>query len=340
MRSATVLCLVMAVLAPDAGAGNVRRLLLEDYRDRVAAGWIGQMVGVEWGLPTEFKFRRIIPDDKVPVWTPKMVNGAYDNDDLFVEMTFLKTLDRCGLFASSCEAGIDFANSRFGLCAANWVGRDNLRRGLAPPASGHASANPCADDIDYQIESDYAGLFSPGLPQNAIRLGDVFGRMVSDGDGLWAGQFMGGLYAEAFFTDDIDRLLDAGLACIPAESQYAQMVRDVRAWHRENPGDWSVTWRKIKARYIDDPAYHRGRIDQLGSDVKPNGAFVVAGLLYGGGDIRESMRLAMRGGWDSDCNPSSVGGVLATAKGLASLRAAFDIDLDRTGHAAVDEGHG
>ena len=52
------------------------------------------------------------------------------------------------------------------------------------------------------------------------------------GDGVWAGQFIGTLYAEAFFTDDVDALLDAVLAAIPAESDYAQMVRNVRAWHR------------------------------------------------------------------------------------------------------------
>jgi len=33
-------------------------------------GWIGQIIGVVWGSPTEFKFNdAIIPEDKVPAWT-------------------------------------------------------------------------------------------------------------------------------------------------------------------------------------------------------------------------------------------------------------------------------
>ena len=34
-----------------------RRLPVAEYRDRMAAGWIGQVVGVGWGAPTEFRFK-------------------------------------------------------------------------------------------------------------------------------------------------------------------------------------------------------------------------------------------------------------------------------------------
>ena len=66
------------------------------------------------------------------------------------------------------QAGIDFANSGYALWHANRAGRDNLRGGIAPPDSGHPQFNEHADDIDYQIEADYAGLISPGLPNVAI----------------------------------------------------------------------------------------------------------------------------------------------------------------------------
>ena len=311
--------------------GSMRRLSVEEYRDKMTAGWLGQMIGVQWGLPTEFRYQgSMIPDDKVPAWDPGMINGGFDNDDLFVEMTFLRSLEHYGLDVSSRQAGLDFANSKYALCAANWAGRDNLRRGIAPPDCGHPKFNACSDCIDYQIESDYAGLISPGLPQRVIDLSHVFGTMVNSGDGVWAGQFMGAMYAEAFFTREIGALLDAGLAAIPPDSQYAGMVRDVRQWHAENPDDWQVCWEKVKSRYIDDPKYHRGRIDQLGSDVKPNGAFVVMGLLYGGGDPVRSMKIAMQCGWDSDCNPSSVAGVLYTTLGTRSIESGFVSALDRS----------
>jgi hypothetical protein len=65
-----------------------RRLPVAEYRDRLAAGWLGQMIGVGWGAPTEFRFKgQIIPEESVPEWKPEMVN-QYRQDDIYVEMTF------------------------------------------------------------------------------------------------------------------------------------------------------------------------------------------------------------------------------------------------------------
>ena len=68
------------------------------------------------------------------------------------------------------QAGIDFANSGYRLWCANDAGRVNLRKGIAPPDSSHPSFNRCPNDIDYQIEADYAGVISPGCPQSVIEL--------------------------------------------------------------------------------------------------------------------------------------------------------------------------
>ena len=306
-----------------------RRLSLEEYRDKMQGAWIGQMVGVSWGMPTEFKWNdAIIPAEKVPVWTSDMpLKMAYDNDDLYVEMTFLKTLADYGLDVSPRQAGIDFANSEYQLWCANRAGRTNLRMGIAPPDCSHPKFNRRSNDIDYQIEADYSGIISPGCPQEAIRLGNVFGRLVNFGDGVWAGQFVGALYAEAFFTGDVNRLLDAGLKAIPAASDYAQMVRNVRVWHRANPGGWTKTWEKIRAQYSkkSNPAL---KDSNGGIDVRLNGAMIVLGLLYGQGDLDKSMVISMRGGWDSDCNPSNVGGILMCTRGAKALSAKYTEKLD------------
>jgi len=50
-------------------AKEFRRLPLAEYRDKMKAGWLGQIAGVTWGAPPEFKFKaQIIPADQVPVW--------------------------------------------------------------------------------------------------------------------------------------------------------------------------------------------------------------------------------------------------------------------------------
>ena len=201
-----------------------RLLSRADYIDKMKAGWIGQMAGVAVGGPTEFRYQgEIVPADKVPGWKPEMIN-QFDQDDLYVEMTFLRTLEQHGLGVSARQAGIDFANSRYPLWHANKAGRDLLRKGIAPPDSGHPALNAHADDIDYQIEADFSGLIAPGLPNMAIALGETFGRLMNAGDGLYGGQFVGAMYAEAFFEKDMARIVQAGLAAIPKESQYHECI--------------------------------------------------------------------------------------------------------------------
>ena len=128
---------------------------------------------------------------------------------------------------AASQAGIDFANSGYRLWHANRFGRENLRAGIAPPDSGHPQFNAHADDIDYQIEADFSGLISPGLPNSVIALGEKFGRLMNYGDGVYAGQFVGCMYAEAFFEDDPVAIVEAGLRCVPAKSQFAETIRDV-----------------------------------------------------------------------------------------------------------------
>ncbi len=318
-------------------AAKERRLAMADYVDHMRGGWIGQMAGVGWAAPTEFKVQgRILPESEVPAWSPETIN-QFQQDDLYVEMTFLRTLELHGFDASIRRAGIDFANSGYPLWHANVTGRDLIRKGIAPPDSGHPKFNGHADDIDYQIEADFSGLVAPGLPQLAIELGEKFGRLMNYGDGVYAGQFMGALYAEAFFEEDPVRLVERALEAIPAESQYAGMVRDVLAWTREDGSDWAKSWERVEAKYHRDPAASHGLCSGPGGegafsiDVKLNGAYVLLGLLAGAGDPERTIMIAMRSGQDSDCNPSSAAGVLFAMLGASALPARFTEKIDPNG---------
>lgn len=316
-------------------AAKERRLPVKVYRDKMRAAWLGQMVGVGWGQPTEFSYQgAIMPADKMPAWQPEWVNQHY-NDDCYVEMTFLKTLDEHGLGVSIRQAGVDFANSGYDLAHANLYGRENLRRGIAPPDSGHPKFTEHSDDIDYQIESDFAGIISPGLPNEAVALGEIFGRLIDYGDGVYGGQFIGAMYSEAFFESDIIKVVETALKSIPAESQYAGMVRDLLRWHKENPADWEKTWQLIENKYHKDKNFCHGlcpgqdNLKEFSIDVKLNGAYVLLGLLYGDGEIDKTIITAARAGQDSDCNPSNAAGILFTTKGAEKIPARYIEKFDR-----------
>jgi len=115
---------------------KVRRLPVTEYVSKMKAGWIGQMAGVGWGGPTEWKKRgEIFPENQVPVWKPGLIN-QFEQDDIYVEMTFLRTLEVHGLDVSIRQAGIDFANSGYRLhCANNACAAASRRPIRATPGS-------------------------------------------------------------------------------------------------------------------------------------------------------------------------------------------------------------
>jgi len=323
-----ILCISAAAWAdcPDKTGAPSRTLPVSVYLDKMKAGWIGQMAGVGWGDVTEFKYQgRICPAAEMPKWKPALVN-QYHQDDIYVEMTFVRSLEEYGWGVSLRQAGIDFANSGYPLWHANKFGRKNLRAGIAPPDSSHPQFNAHADDIDYQIEADFSGLLAPGLPTLAMELGEKFGRLMNYGDGLYGGQFIGGMYSEAFFETDVVKIVEAGLRCIPAASQYHECISDVLKWHSEDPADWEKTWQKVNDKYQKNPDYRKfscEKKDEFNIDAKINGAYVVMGLLFGGGDPEKTITIAARCGQDSDCNPSSAAGVLFTTIGFDKLPDTF-----------------
>ena len=61
VRSAVIVLGALGISAQGmAMAKAARRLSIQEYRDKMKAGWIGQMAGVGWGGPTEFKSLREI----------------------------------------------------------------------------------------------------------------------------------------------------------------------------------------------------------------------------------------------------------------------------------------
>lgn len=320
------------LFAQTEGTGMYRLLSASEYEERMTAAWIGQMVGVGWGVPTEFKFNGVmVPEKEFPRWTPETVN-QFQEDDLYVEMTFLHTLEKYGIDATPRQAGIDFANSGYELWHANKFGRQNLRKGIAPPDSGHPEYNSHADDIDYQIEADYSGIIAPGMPSIVLKLGDTFGRLMNYGDGLYGGLFIGAMYSEAFFESSIEAIIQEGLKAIPEQSQYHECISDVLRWYKENPDDWTKSWEKINEKYHLNPAYRKFSCGDRGAfniDAKINGAYVVMGLLYGEGDPDKTIEIATRCGQDSDCNPSSAAGILFTTLGINNIPEKFTSALKK-----------
>jgi hypothetical protein len=285
------------------------------------------MIGVSYGAPTEFRSNGKIIEGNLGGyldWTAERNANAITQDDLYVEMTFAEVMDRIGLDATTEQYGEAFKNSKYRLWHANASARRWLNQGIKAPWSGHPKYNIHANDIDFQIESDFIGMMAPGLPREANKYAERVGRVMNYGDGLYGGMFVSGMYAAAFFESDPRKVVEAGLASIPAGSGYAKLVRRLLDWSDQHPQEssgeaWKKAWQMLKDEWDKDDPCTDGALSDFNIDARLNGGYIALGLLYGKGDFGKTLEISTRAGQDSDCNPSSAGGVLGVMLGYSAI---------------------
>jgi ADP-ribosylglycohydrolase len=295
--------------------------------DKIKGGWAGQVIGVTYGGPVEFRFNGTMINDYQPiVWYDGYIKKTMENnpglyDDLYMDLTFVDVFEKVGFDAPTRAHADAYANARYPLWHANQVGRYNILNGIKAPLSGHWLNNPHADDIDFQIEADFSGLMSPGMPNTAAHIGDSIGHIMNYGDGWYGGVYVGALYSLAFVSDDIHFIVREALKTIPEQSTYYQCIADVIKWHNAFPHDWKQTWFEIQKKWSDETGCPDGVFSAFNIDAKINSAYIVLGLLYGNGDYTKTLEIAARAGQDADCNPSSAAGVLGTMLGYEKIPA-------------------
>ena len=280
-------------------------------KDKIAGGWAGKMIGVTYGAPTEFRAQDKIFSDSIK-WKPSDIKGSMWQDDIYVQLTFLMSMDKYGIYAPAKKFQEMFAKAGYPLWHANMQARKNYYDSIFVPASGSPEYNLHADDIDFQIEADYIGFMCPGMPQTASAIAEKIGHIMNFGDGVYGGIFVGALYSEAFFESDILKIIEKALGSIPAESDYSKIIMDVIKLYQQYPGDWKATWKELEAKWGDVDICGAGSTFNI--DAKLNGAYIVIGLLYGEGDPLKTLEITTRCGQDSDCNPSNAMAVLGVIK--------------------------
>ncbi len=285
-------------------------------KDKIAGGWAGKMIGVTYGAPTEFRAQGKIYEDSIK-WKPSDIKGSMWQDDIYVQLTFLMSMDKYGMNAPAKKFQEMFAKAGYPLWHANMQARKNYYDSIFAPLSGDPLYNTHADDIDFQIEADYIGFMSPGMPNSASAIAEKIGHIMNYGDGVYGGIFVAALYSEAFFNNDIPAIINTALKSLPAESDYYKIVKDVIMLHEHYPSDWQAAWKELESKW--------GSVDICGAgstfniDAKLNGAYIVMGLLYGEGDPAKTLEISTRCGQDSDCNPSNAMAVLGVIKGFSGL---------------------
>ncbi len=296
-----------------------------ELQDKIKGGWAGQVIGCTYGGPTEFRYLGKMIDDAISIpWDETRCVWYYENapglyDDVYMDLTFVDVFEKEGLNAPAASHAQAFANADYMLWHANQAARYNILNGIMPPESGFWTNNPHSDDIDFQIEADFAGLMSPGMVNTASEICDKIGHIMNYGDGWYGGVYVAAMYSLAFVSQDVDFIVNEALKAIPEESNFYQCINDVINLHQQYPEDWTRTWTEVENKWSHDIGCPDGVYRDFNIDAKINAAYIVVGLLYGEGDYTKTLDISTRCGQDSDCNPASAGGILGTMMGYSKL---------------------
>ena len=300
-----------------------------NYDEQVYAALLGKVIGVQYGGPIEG-------------WTDERIWQTYGeldgyvqhvhyfrpDDDLSGPLVFIRALED---FTPTEElTPQDIGNTWLnylgdGHCTLWWGGYGvstehtaylNLANGIPAPRSGSIEQNGqiVAEQIGGQIFIDTWGLVCPGDPQKAARYARKAASVSHDGNGIYGGMFVAGVEAAAFVEKEVYKLIEIGLSLIPADSLYAQVVRDVVEWSHAYI-DWRDCFARIKEQYGYDK--YGG-----GCHIIPNAAVVVMGLAYSHNDFSRALHVSNMAGWDTDCNVGNVGCIMGLVAGLEGIHGA------------------
>lgn len=302
---------------PAVAAGAVVERPADVIQDKIRGGLLGQLMGDLNGLKHEFKY--LDEPGNVTTYVPGLPVGAWTDDDTDFEWVHVVAMHQRGvpLIPAGDIAALWKAHINRRIWCANQFARQLMDLGLVPPLTGNAALNPWSDfNIAGQFTCETYGLIAPGLPQTAARIGLHYTRAAIDGEPAQTTQLFDAMIATAFLTDDLERILDAGMAALDPRSSVRQVVADVRAWHRQHPDDWRAVRRLVKEKYIRFGGAMRDR-----NGYELNTASIIAALVFGQGDYVRTSITAFNFGWDADCNAATACTVVGVIKGARWMQA-------------------
>ena len=273
--------------------------------NKIHGCWLGKNIGGTLGGPFERQCEILHVDGFT---TPK--GEPLPNDDLDLQLVWLRALEVVG--AKKLTAN-DLADYWLTYIAPYWneygVAKSNLQMGLLPPLSGEVENEKWKTSNGAWIRSEVWACLTPGLPNLAVKYA-IMDATIDHGlsEGTYAEIFTVVLECMAFVERDIRTLIEKALTYIPENSSIAKTVRLVMECY-----DQKLPWQQTRERIVQLNA-------ELGWFQAPgNIGFTVLGLLYGEGDVMQSMLYAVNCGDDTDCTAGTCGAILGIIYGADGI---------------------
>ena len=281
-------------------------LNFDTYRDKVYACWLGKNIGGTMGTPYEGK--REILDIK---GFATEANVVLPNDDLDLQLVWLYAVERCGPQAINSNLLGDYWISFIGP---HWneygLAKANMKRGIMPPLSGDYD-NEWKHSNGAWIRTEIWASLAPAAPAIAAKYAIEDGMVDhGTGEGTYAAAFVAAMQSAAFVVNDIQKIIEIGLNAIPADCRIAKSIELVCECYKNGVPPMEAR-EKIRLANAD--------IGNGWFEAPSNVAYTVLGLLYGEGDFKKSMILAINCGDDTDCTGGTVGATLGILGGMKMI---------------------
>ena len=335
-----------------AGPAEERVITHQELIDKISGFWNGQLLGNFIGFPFENNYveepipilidrvytarydrepeLNIYREDRrghIPIMC-NAVKGAFSDDDTDIEFVTLHAVEKFGLdinYAEITEMWKTHINDY--IWVANREARNLMDAGFVAPDTGRKQNNKHWFQIDPQLVNEIWSAFYPGMTQKAAERALWGARITNDDWGTHATIAYGVMISAAFFEDDVEKLVQAAVAAVPDEGPFAEGLRDVVKWSKQNP-DWRDTRKAIHDKYYryENNGY-KAPVSVVSS--LQNGLCGVMAVLYGQGDYLKTVAIATSAGYDCDNQAATCGALLGVLNGYSGInQEAKDIMLN------------
>ena len=284
------------------------KLNFNEYKDKVRACWIGKNIGGTLGAPYEGL------REKLNVTDFKTQRGeALPNDDLDLQLIWLHAMEMEGPKHLDAAVLADYWQSfmvaYFGEYA---IAKRNMELGITPPLTGETENNSFLKHSNGAwIRTEIWACLFPCLPDLAVRYAIEDAKVDhGTGEGTFAAMFIAAIESAAFFVSDERKLIEIGLAKVPVNSRCARTIRLLLDCF-----DSSKSADEARDAILEE----NSDIGEGWFSAPSNIGFALLGLLYGGGDFKKSMLLAVNCGDDTDCTAATIGSIMGIINGTAGL---------------------
>ena len=212
------------------------------------------------------------------------------------------------------------------LCTAERVAYRNFVACIAPPDSARWR-NVYREWIGAQIRADFFGYSSPARPESAAELAWRDACISHVKNGIYGEMWVAAMLGAAYVCDDVERVIRAGLAQVPAASRLAAAIERMIALRRSGMS-YEAAVQDVRSRWDENVPHHW-------CHAISNAEIVALALLWGEQDLQKTLCAAVMPGFDTDCNGATAGSVLGVMLGAGALPAKWIAPMRDTLYTGV-----